>query len=133
MQVFTYSFTPRFADTDAAGIIHFSKLFCYAEEAEHTFLISLGFPIQPGNDKCLQWPRVACTAEYLRPISAFKPLNVILTVKRLGATSVTWHWDIQNGTHSYARGELKTVCCTIVENRLEPTPIPDNLRQILNG
>ena len=133
MNVFSYDFTPRFADTDAAGIIHFAKTLCYVEEAEHHVLRSLGYPINPSDTTCLQWPRIACTAEYLRPMEAFHSLKVNLTVKRLGTTSVTWHWEIHGQNHSYARGELKSVCCRISKNRMEPGPIPDDLRQALSA
>lgn len=132
MSSFTYEFVPQFADTDAAGIMHFAKIFCYVEEAEHHVLHSLGFPINPVDPGCLQWPRVSCTAEFHRPIKAFAPMMVRLTVKRLGSTSITWLWEIHGEENTCARGELKTVCCKITNNRIEPGPIPDALRTALS-
>lgn len=133
MKPFSYSFIPQFADTDAAGIVHFSKIACYVEAAEHACLIQLGFPINPADPQCLQWPRVAFTAEYIRPIEAFQPLTVHLAVNRLGQSSVTWHWEIHGVNHQFARGDLKTVCCKIQDRRIEPGPIPENLRQLLSA
>lgn len=133
MNLYTYSFTPQFADTDSAGIVHFSNIFRYIEAAEHAYLISLGFPINPSDPGCLQWPRVACSAEFMRPIEAFQTLKINLTVKRVGSTSVTWHWEIHSQNQTYARGELKTVCCRINNNRIEPGPLPEKLHQILSA
>jgi len=133
MSNFTYDFIPQFADTDAAGIVHFAKILCFVEEAEHQVLHTLGYAINPVDPACLQWPRVACTAEYLRPLKAFEALTVHLTVKRLGKTSLTWHWEIHGQNNTLARGELKTVCCQIVNNRIEPGPIPEALRKTLSA
>ena len=132
MRVYKYPFSPRFADTDAASIVHFSKVFCYVEEAEHNYLQSLGFPINPASPKCYQWPRVSCSSEYLRPIVAFHPLHVVLTVSRLGKTSIIWYWEIQGEKHTYARGELKTVCCKITDNQMMSCEIPEDLRKTLS-
>ena len=35
----------EFADTDMAGIVHFSNFFRYMERAEHEFLRSLGLSV----------------------------------------------------------------------------------------
>lgn len=133
MHIFTYEFVPRFADTDAAGLIHFAKILCYAEEAEHETLREMGYPINPADASRFQWPRVACSAEYIRPLEAFHTYKINLTVKRLGQTSITWYWEIHRDNHTCARGELKTVCCRIVNSRIETGPIPDELRAKLSG
>ena len=41
----------EFADTDMAGIIHFANYYRYMEEAEHTFIRSLGLSV--GDRACL--------------------------------------------------------------------------------
>ena len=43
----SYTTTRRvtFAETDLAGILHFSNSFRYMEEAEHAFFRSLGFRV----------------------------------------------------------------------------------------
>lgn len=39
-----------FADTDASGLAHFSKMLCYVEIAEHAFLASIGIPVFSNNE-----------------------------------------------------------------------------------
>ena len=48
----------EFADTDMAGIMHFSNFFRYMEAAEHGFFRSLGFSIHRSGPDPLGWPRV---------------------------------------------------------------------------
>ncbi|MFN6401026.1 MAG: acyl-CoA thioesterase [Planctomycetota bacterium] len=43
--IFTWSRRVEFAETDAAGIVHFSSFFLYMEQAEHALFRSLGLSI----------------------------------------------------------------------------------------
>jgi acyl-CoA thioester hydrolase len=133
MNPYLYEFIPQFADTDAAGIVHFSRLLCYVEEAEHRCLFSLGYPIDPCNPEYYQWPRISFTAEFLRPVKAFFPKNITLSVPRLGKSSITWHWEMNDSNHCYARGEMKTVCCKINNSQMDSVPLPASLRQALSA
>ena len=59
----------EFAETDMAGIMHFSNFFRYMEVAEHAFFRSLGFSIvteKSGHD--VGWPRVHASCDYMRPL-----------------------------------------------------------------
>ena len=58
----------EFADTDVAGVVHFSNYFRYLEVAEHEFFRSLGIRLH-GEDEggMFGWARVHASCDYLRP------------------------------------------------------------------
>ena len=58
----------EFADTDMAGIMHFSAFFRYMEAAEHELLRSLGFSVYSEIDgDVVSFPRVAASCEFHSP------------------------------------------------------------------
>lgn len=133
MAHFFYQRISQFAETDAAGIIHFSHIACYAEEAEHAFLKHAGYPIEMHNIQGYRWPRVKYTAHYLKPVLPFEPLVVMLRSGRVGRTSILWHWTLFDRKQEtvFSHGEMKSICCLADAAGIHPCMIPDNLRQHL--
>lgn len=83
-----------FADTDASGWMHFPNIFKYVEAAEHACLRSRGvlvFDRAEGG-----WPRVKVGCEYKRPFLAGDPYEVLLEISNIGASSITWEFQILN-------------------------------------
>jgi len=72
---YLYQRRVTFADTDAAGYAHFSKILCYVEEAEHTLLGDLNIPLM--NDG--GWPRVHVECNYFLPLSAGDDVEVFFS------------------------------------------------------
>ena len=82
-----YQFRSRqrveFADTDLAGIAHFSNFFRYMERAEHEFLRSLGLSVHTvDGDDVVSWPRVHADCKYYAPLKFEDELDVDLLVRR---------------------------------------------------
>ena len=72
----------EFADTDMAGIVHFSNFFRYMERAEHEFLRSLGLSVHAVNgDDLVSWPRVSAECKFRAPLSFEDELDVHLLVR----------------------------------------------------
>jgi len=111
MKPFRYPRTAAFADSDAAGVIHFSRLLCFVEEAEHAWLAAQGMPVDLRRPEALHWPRAAVQAEFLGAAYPGEALEVVLTLSRRGARSLHWTWEIVRGAEPLARGTLVTVCC----------------------
>jgi len=123
----------EFCETDAAGIVHFSSLFCYMEQAEHAFLRSLGSSVMQKLEGGWQlgWPRVRAECDYLGRIQFEDILEIQLSIPRLGRTSSTYQFDFFSpAVKLVARGVLIAVCCRIhpATAVVEPVPIPDELR-----
>lgn len=95
----------QFADTDAAGVVHFSRILCYVEEAEHDLLMKLDIPVLDGG----AWPRVHVECDYTAPAKAGDSLNVCLSPAKLGHSSILWAFAITCGGRDVAAGSIKTV------------------------
>ena len=84
-----------FGETDASGWMHFPNVFKYVEAAEHAFLRARGvlvFDREQGG-----WPRVKVTCDYKRPFLCGERYEVLLAISRMGASSVTWDFEMVNG------------------------------------
>ena len=85
----------EFADTDMAGIMHFSAFFRYMEAAEHELLRSLGFSVYSEIDgDVVSFPRVAASCEFHSPARCEDVLDIDVTVRRVGTKSVTYGFAV---------------------------------------
>ena len=96
----------QFADTDAAGVVHFSRLLCFVEEAEHNLLSSLEIPIAEDGG----WPRVHISCDYLKPLRFPGSAQIMIQPVKLGESSINWSFEVESNNVSVARGEMTTVC-----------------------
>ncbi len=129
MPTHVHELTPPFADSDAAGVVHFSKVAVYVEQAEHAYLARLGLEVWSGGEEGPAWPRAAFSAEYLAPILPLRPLRVELDLLRHGRSSLTWEWRLLDSTGtSLARGTMVTVHGRRIDSGFIPQPLPDALK-----
>lgn len=133
MSFFVYRRKTRFAESDAAGIIHFSRIAQFVEEAEHAFLEQEGFPVWDSSTDAFRWPRVSYSATYSCPVFPMETVLIELDPVRIGKSSITWGWSLwrEEPREECARGEMKTVCCRMEQGGLVSAPIPENLRDAL--
>ena len=117
----------EFADTDMAGIIHFTSFFRYMEEAEHAFFRSLGLSVVSREKvRTITWPRVTSSCEFFQPVRFEDEVAVHLWVSRKGPTSLTHTITFHKDGYLIARGRITTVCCVHgAKQKLKPIPIPD--------
>ena len=117
----------EFADTDMAGIVHFSRFFVLMESVEHEFLRDLGLSVILERDGgYLSWPRLTTSCEYLHPARFEDVLDVYLKVLKVGARSLTYSFSFARGEVEVARGQLKVACCMFNPGeRMRAVPIPD--------
>jgi acyl-CoA thioester hydrolase len=126
---YRHSCEVAFGDTDASGWMHFPNIFRFFEEAEHAFLKSRGILVfdraQGG------WPRVKVSCDYKRPLITGDRIEVLLEIARLGASSVTWNFDVLTATgETAAFGSVTTVR---VNHEGRPQIISDEERKALGG
>jgi YbgC/YbaW family acyl-CoA thioester hydrolase len=133
---FTYTRRVAFAETDMAGIVHFSNYNRYMEEAEHAFLKSVGVPMI-GHDKDgwkLSWPRVRAACSFVAPARYDEILEISVAVTRVGEKSLSFEFQLRRGETHIATGELTTVYCRFRPDQpMESLPIPDEYRKKLGG
>jgi len=117
----------RFADTDAAGVAHFSRLLIIVEEAIHDFFQVRCIPIL---DKATAWPLVSIHADYSAACRFQDEISVALNLDKIGNSSLAFSF-----TASKADG---TVCfvgqvtlCHIDPAKNAPAPMPAKTRDAL--
>ena len=120
-----HAYTRRvtFADTDAAGVVHFSKILCYVEEAEHAFLLGLGFDVVSEREG---WPIVKVDIDYRRPLKFNDEVDILIEPFSGGKASVTWSFAVFVDGAMAAEGILTTVR---VDGNGKPQEIPSILRE----
>ena len=132
-----FSLTRRiqFAETDLAGILHFSNFFRLMEEVEHAFYRSLGLSVvmhHEGHE--IGWPRVSATCEYLGPVKFEDELLLTLRIARLGDKSLSYEVDFTLAGRRVATGKVTSVCCIMdPTGAMRAIPIPPPLRAKLEG
>ena len=108
---FTMTREVTFAETDMAGILHFSNYFRYMEEVEHAFFRSLGFSVHARTDEgAWGWARRAASCTYDRPLRYQDVVTLRLRVKAKGERSITYGIGFELDGHTVASGEVTAVC-----------------------
>ncbi len=117
----------EFADTDMAGIVHFTRFFVFMETAEHEFLRSLGTSVATEwKGHKIGWPRLSVSCQYLSPLRFEDEVDIHLWISRKGTKSLTYQFHFTRQGEDIARGEVTTVCCiTNPGESLRAIPIPD--------
>lgn len=127
----------EFADTDMAGIMHFSAFFRFMESAEHAMIRGLGLSIfgleEPnGRGDIVSFPRVSARCDFHSPARCEDQLDIEVVVQKLGRTSVTYGFQFFSGDHELAAGEMTSVCCRLRDGQKpEPIPLPEDVVALL--
>jgi acyl-CoA thioester hydrolase len=135
---FTLRRRVEFADTDMAGIVHFSRYFHYMEAAEHAFFRSLGFSIAEKGSG-IGWPRVEVSCEYLAPLRFEDELDIHLLVTQKRSKSLSYEFRLVKVAPGLevevARGKMTVVCVAMdpETGAMKATPIPESLVACLDA
>ena len=129
----------EFAETDMAGIVHFSNFFLWMESCELAFYRSLGLPLVnffPGQFS--GWPRVKVACEYHAPLRFEDTFQVQLLVEKVGVRSLTHAFRFRRIVEGVvqpvvlARGSITAVCAASQPGGgLVAHPIPADVRERL--
>lgn len=93
---FVYTRRVEFADTDMAGIMHFSSIFRFMESAEHAFLRSLGHSVILSDlNPVMGFPRVRAEANFRRPFRFEDEIEIELRVREKREKSLTYGFALR--------------------------------------
>ncbi len=96
MSRFVYTRRVEFADTDMAGIMHFSSIFRFMESAEHAFFRSLGYSVTLDEiDPALGLPRVQAEASFRRPFRFEDEIEIEFTIREKRTKSLTYGFELR--------------------------------------
>jgi acyl-CoA thioester hydrolase len=118
----------RWADSDAAGRLHFPRIFELIEEAESELVRAIDWPMNRtlGYD----FPRVHVECRFRRVLMLDSPFRLRLAVGKLGRTSIRYDYQVFDQHETLAIEGTMTV---VVLQNGKPTEIPPSLRDALSG
>ncbi len=110
MAPFTVEHRAQFADTDAAGIVHFTTILFWVEATEEALFRELGLPfLKADGAKLSGFPRVRVECDYLSPVHRGEVVALTLTPVEIGDKKLVWGFVAQVGDRPFAKGALTTV------------------------
>jgi acyl-CoA thioester hydrolase len=99
----------QFYETDLAGIVHFSWLFRYMEEAEHALWRAAGLSIAPaGSD--MGWPRVSASFDFHNPLYFEDEFDVVVRVLAVTRRTLQYACVVTRGETTIGRGTMTAAC-----------------------
>ncbi len=137
----------EFADTDVAGIMHFSNFYRFMEVAEHAFYRSMGFSVHPfqqekeGEESKVGWPRVHASADFRLPLRFEEEVEIELLIEEVRSKTIKYYFnfwknpDSENERVIAATGRFTVVCVSFDSDsrRMKGVAIPDEWREKLTA
>lgn len=123
----------EFAETDMAGIAHFTNYFRYMEEAEHAFLRSRGLSVVLDDPKGkLGFPKMSATCDYKRPARYEEIVDVKVNISCEDGKSVSYACEFWSGEEKLGSGQLRVAFCRFpIDKPPYAVPISDDVMQKL--
>jgi YbgC/YbaW family acyl-CoA thioester hydrolase len=127
---FRYRRRVQFADTDMAGVVHFSWIARYMEEAEHALWRAAGLSIaQPGSH--LVFPRVAVTIDFVAPLVFEDEFEVHVRIEAMSRRTIRYAHTITRGDTIIATGTMTAACVSADPAPMHAVDLPAEIRQQL--
>lgn len=132
--------TVEFAETDAAGLLHFSNYFRFVEVAERALFEQWQVPLlDEQGGQLYGFPRVRVDCDYSAPLRFSDRVEISLELGKWSSRSIEWKFRIKRLTPGprelVAKGSMTTVCAKLDRNsgRIESTSLPDSLHHALRA
>ena len=141
---FLYRRRVEFADTDVAGIMHFSNYFRFMEVTEHAFYRHIGMSIHPfggvaddaSQGDAVGWPRVHASADFRLPLRFEEEAEIELLVEEIRKKTIHYVFRFWKNPDSEERSLAATGRFTVISvtfdtetRRMKAVAIPDGLRE----
>jgi acyl-CoA thioester hydrolase len=133
---FRYRRRVQFAETDLAGIVHFSWYFRYMEEAEHALWRAAGLSISPAH-ATIVWPRVAAAFDYKSPLRFEDAFTVGVRISGVSRRTVQYGFTLRLGDTLVGFGRITIACATqtpagVMTSIELPSGLVDKLRSAMS-
>ena len=125
MTEFLYHRRVQFAETDAAGIVHFANYLRYMEEAEHAMWRAAGLSIRPPSSE-IGWPRVAASFDFSRALRFEDEFEIAIRVDKMSKRSIRYACALIKDDLEIARGTM-TIACVRSDPKPHAVEIPPEI------
>lgn len=135
---FVYRRALRFAETDMAGVGHFSAVLTLIEEAWHAWLLEMGQSPHPSaappGAEGVGWPVVSVSCDFAKPLHFNEEVAVTLVVERLGPRSVRMRFTLEGAAGESAAGHFAVACAVPDDSGgWVPRQVPERLNTAISG
>ncbi len=104
----TYKRRVEFAETDAAGMVHFSIFFRYMEEAEHAIWRHAGMDIFASRETN-SWPRISAKFDFKAPLRFQDEFEVRTEMGAVTRSTIQWAHVLMRGNDVIGNGTVTAV------------------------
>jgi YbgC/YbaW family acyl-CoA thioester hydrolase len=104
---FVYRRRVQFAETDLAGLVHFTCFFRYMEEAEHALWRAAGMSIARAGE-ITGWPRLAANCDFKAPLRFEDEFEVAVRVANVRARTIQYEFTLTKAETVVAVGTITT-------------------------
>ena len=130
---FLYRRRIQFAETDMAGIVHFSRYFRFMEEAEHAWWRAAGLSIAPA-DPARGWPRVAAAFNYKRPLRFEDEFTVAARITGVSRRTIQYGFEMRRDDTFVGHGTITVACVTVsADGVMISVDVPEGVVERLRG
>jgi acyl-CoA thioester hydrolase len=128
---FRYTRRVQFAETDLAGIVHFSWMFKYMEEAEHALWRAAGLSVAAPGDH-IRWPRVSATFDFRSPLRFEDEFIVTVRIDDVTRRTIRFGFAIERGETVIGSGTLTAAAVSKDEDgTLRSVTVPPDIAERL--
>ncbi len=127
---YRYQRRVQFADTDSAGVVHFSWMVKYMEEAEHALWREAGLSIAPA-DGIVGYPRVALSVDFKAPLRFEEEFEVHVRIEAISRRTIRYAHTIRRGETVIATGTMTAACVRKVPAPMRAMEIPADVLERL--
>ena len=121
----------RWADADAAGRLHFPRMFEYFEDGEYELLRSVKFSMSEQGSE-YDFPRVQVDCHFKKVLALNTPFIMRVSVARLGRSSIRYEYEVFADDDKQDLALAGSMTVVVVKNG-RPSDIPPELRAALSG
>ncbi|MFQ5845297.1 MAG: acyl-CoA thioesterase [Planctomycetota bacterium] len=127
--MFRTPYNVRFADVDNAGIFYYPRFFHAFHVAFEEFWRHAGRPyhLLLGEDR-IGFPAVHIEADFNKPVTFGDPLEIRLGLKRMGRTSLVFHFDMVHTETGEVHAAVDITNVAVDMDRFEAIPVPQQVR-----
>lgn len=116
----------EFADTDAAGMLHFAAFFRLMESVEHAFYRERGVPVSAWLNRGLGLPRVLARCDYRRAVRAESVLEIEMALAERFAERLTFRFRFACRAELVATGTVTVACAGLSGPTIAAAPFPED-------
>ena len=104
---FIYRRRVQFAETDLAGLVHFTHFFRYMEEAEHALWRAAGMSIARAGEPS-GWPRLGAAFEFRAPLRFEDEFEVAVRIANVTSRTIQYEFTLTKDGTLIGSGTITT-------------------------